>query len=409
MGASILIAHLGADSKGVYSFVLLFFSYCIPLFSFGVHGGMKFLISNSSYSISSVILSVLVFSSLLGVFIGAIFLLLWNFDLMGETGQKLQLLHVIVLALLCIPYILSISLNKLLEGAGMFVLRNRIFLFHIIALLASIVYFVWYKKGDVYVALFVFAANHLLNATILLFFVSKSYGFSKMWNSKFIREASSYGIKVWPTEQLGRNNSKIDQLILGFMYPVSFLGVYSVAYAYCDLISLFSLALLPIYFNKIANEKSQEKNVLLTSRIIRILVFFHVVISLIMVAVGYFLVPLVYGNEYRGAADITWIIIPCFLFYNFARVIVYFFSAKGLPLVGSKIQVIGRVAAIPFFLVFIYFYDATGAAIANTIGSILMAILAWYYYRKEVKQTPTEHFIIQLEDWGLLRKLLKRN
>ena len=90
--------QIGASDKGVYAFLLLFSAFLLPLLSFGVNSGSRYLISSKSFTIRDTVFSCLSFGLIQGLFTAAITMTLWSFDMLGETGKDLSLLIVLPVA-----------------------------------------------------------------------------------------------------------------------------------------------------------------------------------------------------------------------------------------------------------------------------------------------------------------------
>lgn len=408
MIAGIIIADLSTAEKGIYSFILIMLNLIISTLLLGIPGGVKYYISNISYEVKEVFFTVITFGALYGLVFTAGVFTIWKLGFFFEMGSRFSLREISRISFFCLPLTINIFLNKILEGKGNFIAKNRIYLAHILILLGLIIYFLIYKEQRVSSAFFAFGMAHLFVTGALLLFITLKYGFKIRLDFNYLTLSIKYGVKVWPTEQLTRITGKHDQIFLGFFFHSGILGVYSVAYAYSELVSKISNAIIPIFFNQVAANDNKKFRLIITLQVLRIVMSLQFLVIVFLAVVGFWLIPTIYGNNYKGAISLMLIILPSFMFYAFSQVIIQYFSAINMPFKGSTIKMFGYAVGIPLTILLVLKYNSTGAAVAHLIGSIILGGISYYQFASLNEIKLKEALILKKKDIKGILSLLKK-
>lgn len=407
--AGIIIAQLGATEKGIYSFILVFLNIITTALLAGIPGGVKFYISNQQSTIKQSLFTVLTLATFFGLGLSLLFFISWKFGFFLKIGEHFSNNEITLISLFCIPLTLNVFLNKLLEGKSDFKMKNYIYLTHLLLLLSLLLYLVIFKKGTIIIGLSCFGASHAYITLALTFYTAKKYGILFSFDKSYLKKAIRYGIQVWPTEQLTRVTNKYDQIALGLFLPSKFLGVYSVAFGFSDLVNKFSNAIIPIYFNQVASLSSKKTQFMMTQQVLRIVLFFQLIISGVLIITGSYLIPIFYGEAYKESIQLVLILLPSFLFYSFSRIVIQFFSAIQQPLKGSIIRLTGYLVGIPLSIILVLKFNYFGAAISHLISSIVLAIISYLHISSEHRIQLTNILLIKKQDFSTIQSQMVKN
>ncbi len=409
MIAGILIADLSTAEKGIYSFILVMLNLIISTFLLGIPGGIKYHISNQSHKVKDVIFTVFSFSTLYGLLFTAFVFVIWKFGFFFEMGSRFSLREITRISFFCLPLTINIFLNKILEGKGNFAVKNYIYTAHIIILLALNIYYLIYKEQRISSSFFAFGVSHGFVTISLSLYILLKYGVNFSINFNYLKRSINYGIKVWPTEQLTRLTSKHDQIFLGFFFPSGILGVYSIAYAYSSLVTKIPNAIVPVYFNQLAANDKSKFRLIVTLQVLRVVTSLLFLVTLFLGIVGFWVIPLIYGNDYLDAVVLTFVIIPSFIFYAFSQVIIQYFSAVNMPFKGSIIKMFGYAVGIPLTILFVLKYNSTGAAIAHLLSSVIIAFMSYYQFNSINNIKLKDAIFLKKKDISGILSMLKKN
>lgn len=405
--ASILISrYLGAEDKGVYAYILILCSFLIPIFSFGISGGMKYYVSNKKYTIKEVWWSALLFGISLGLINALLLLILWRFNFLGASAEGLSLYQIIFVGLILISNGVYFFMTRIGMGASYFHTINSLELSKSVLnplVMILLVYLLALRINGVLYAMLAINTLMALGISIRLFLLSKP---NFRLNFLFIKKSLLYGIKGWLGDMAVRANVRLDQLILGGIVSSKSLGIYSVGVTLAEMLWIIPDSIGPVLFNRIAAEKNIDLKISMTERVNRILFLCSFLISVIWICFCYFVViPLGYGKEFLGSIVPFVILIPGALFYIPAKVTTKLLSGTGLVLQTSKATAIGSAVSILLYLTLIPNFEIIGAAVASTIGYLFVSIFCIYYSKISYGLSLKNLFIFRRSDVIWLKSL----
>lgn len=124
--SSIVVARvLGAEGKGIYTYISVLSSFLIPLFSLGFIQGVRFFIANKQYTISDTLFSVLVNVVVISVLISFGLLVLWKYGWLGKSAAGFVPGYMLLLVLLVFLKTFVLFSQGLLNSDGQFVFSNK--------------------------------------------------------------------------------------------------------------------------------------------------------------------------------------------------------------------------------------------------------------------------------------------
>jgi O-antigen/teichoic acid export membrane protein len=188
-------------------------------------------------------------------------------------------------------------------------------------------------------------------------------------NRALIKPLAIYGAAQIAAVTPATLNAQLDQLVLSQTVPSADLGRYAIA---------VSLTLLPIpVVSAIGNVAfprlaSQQEITAATRRLQRIAVLssagIAAAIMLPLAAGAYWLVPLIYGNPYRGAVPLLWILAPGSVFLASGQVVGDLLRGRSHPSMVAWAQGLAAVFTVVMLIVLLPVVGVYGAAIASTVA-----------------------------------------
>ncbi|HEU4766737.1 MAG TPA: polysaccharide biosynthesis C-terminal domain-containing protein, partial [Pyrinomonadaceae bacterium] len=181
-----------------------------------------------------------------------------------------------------------------------------------------------------------------------------------------------YGIKFHISILAGAIIFRADLLVVNHFRGPDEAGVYSVATQFGMLLMLLPGVIATILFPRVtAEQDARGETTALVTR-------YTAVVTLVccLAAVPFsFVLPLVYGNEFREATRLLLILLPGVYLVGLESVLVQHFNALGLPRVIPIYWMVTLVVNLVLVFVLVPRFGAQGAAIASTISYVLIFAL----------------------------------
>jgi O-antigen/teichoic acid export membrane protein len=214
-----------------------------------------------------------------------------------------------------------------------------------------------------------------------------------------VRPLSAYGVAQIAALTPAALNAQLDQLVLSQTVPSADLGRYAIAVSLTLLPVPFVSAIGNVAFPRLA---SQGKVTDTTHRLQSLAVLGSAGLATAMLiplaAVAYWLVPFIFGPEYRGAVPLLWILTPGAIFLACSQVVGDLLRGRGQPGAVALAQGLAAIFTVVLLLALLPLVGVYGAAIASTIayGVALVAMLRRMarlprHARSGGPRTPTEH------------------
>jgi O-antigen/teichoic acid export membrane protein len=183
----------------------------------------------------------------------------------------------------------------------------------------------------------------------------------------FVREYVAFGVRSWAGSIAGVLNSRVDQVVMGFIATEAALGLYAVAVNVSEVLlylpNATAAALLPAIMKGRADELERR-----TLSVLRRLTVLTGAGSLAAAVIGVPLIAVVFGSAFRGSILPFLILLPGGLGYGAVVVANTALLAVGKPQWASMPMVVALVLGLALDFLLIPFFDASGAAAAATIA-----------------------------------------
>lgn len=184
-----------------------------------------------------------------------------------------------------------------------------------------------------------------------------------------VRPLATYGAAQIAALTPAALNSQLDQLVLSQTVSAASLGRYAIAVSLSSLSIPFVQAIGNVAFPWLA---SQHEVTDATRRMQQIAIWgaFGIATGIIVpVAIAsYWIVPLVFGSDYRGAVPLLWILAPGAIFLSGSQVVGDLLCGRKHPNVVAWAQGLAAVFTVVLLLVLLPVIGVPGAAVASTVS-----------------------------------------
>lgn len=182
------------------------------------------------------------------------------------------------------------------------------------------------------------------------------------------RSLLSYGMRSYGIDLCGTMSLYVDQALVVRLLAPDLMGIYVVALSLSRLLNAFHTSVVMVLFPKAVSRPPLEI-VAMTGRAVRITTALTSVCGLCIILAGPTLLTLLYGSEYRGAANILRVLVVEVILTGATQVMSQAFMALGRPGVITALQAIGLSLTIPLMLLMIPKLGIMGAAIALLLST----------------------------------------
>jgi len=385
--SSVIVARvLGPEQRGVFAAALVLPGMMATFLNFGLP------VSNVYYLNRSRPPGVLFFNgaifcavvSLLGMAVcGAG----WTLGFCAKYFEGVDNPLIVVLALsTTVLLIFEVFLGQFLRGLQSFYIPVLRRIYYDLIRLAAILALFWLLDVTVGALIVVSFATLLLMDLFLLRAVVHRVTIrgARPSFSQF-RESISYGLKHFLGTLLNTLNTKIDLLVLALFLERRTLGIYAVAVGISGLSNFLPWAIGHVSYPRLAKQDDNEKR----REIIRKCVTYNLLVLipawLAFLAVGRWLVVLMYGKEYQDSYLLASILTAGIILLSVTQLLNKYFSGSGRPGLISVARVVNLPVKAASLYLLCRYYGVLGASSSFVLSNVTLLLATFAMYKAIVR------------------------
>lgn len=402
---SVIVARVfGTEGKGEIAYILLVFTtigqyghmgitYATPYFSKKTKFTSNEVFNNNfTYILCTCILLTII------ILVGKIFGLILN-----EYNYFTVFLGIVMFIFTMIAEFLStvyISHERIIELNKITLTSNIIKL--------SLIFLLWIiKLLNFYTYLIVLVLPLIYNSLFLGIKVKEKLKLGL--NKLLLHQEFKFGITIYLATLFIFMNYKIDQFFINFMLGKSELGIYSVAVSLAELLFLIPGSVASAILGRLYNMKNsnQQERTKVTSNTIKITFY----VTLILMFIGIMctpIIPLIYGERYRGAMVPTIILFVGILFASIGKISSSYFQSSGEPKIHLYITFSVFLVNIILNLYLIPRNGIIGAALASSVSYLVYGISYIVIFIKKEKFTFEGLFLFSKDERESVKNSVKK-
>lgn len=408
-GTSMILAILlGPELRGTLSYLLLFYSFSMPILNLGFGTGVTYYLSKKDFNVSDTFFTSMIIAVIQGSIGSLLLFVFWkNSFLINDSFISSGYDLLPLFFLLPLNAVLFYT-ERTLIGKSKFIFINYMALLQPVVYLASLSVVYFFDSIDIVSVMYCVLLYNSIRTVISIVRIVKEYKIDIKFNKYFISKISNYGIRGWFGGLALVFNLRIDQFFLGAI-DVYFLGVYVIAVQLAEILWVIPDSLGPVLFNQISAENDQKKQLLLIEKIHRILFCLVFILSLFAGFIGYIFIPIIFGEEYADSVYPFLLILPGIVMQTSVKVLTKIFAGSGKIEFNSYITLFGMVVSIILYVVLIPEFNVMGAAISSSIGYSSSSLLAYFIAYKKFSINILSFFIPRQSDIAWAKsKFLKK-
>ncbi len=379
VSGAVIARLLGPEGRGLVAWVILVPSFAASLSSLGLASSVTYLSRTGTCSLSAVTSTAVLGALALGTSASALVAgLLW----LGWLPDNGASPAVTGMMLASVPMILaSLFLRGALVTNDQFGSYNTLMVLGgVMPPIASILLVAGLGLGvfGAVLAVVTWQALDVLASTVVL----RRGGVSIFQpDPSIVRPALQYGLRSHVGSIAQKLNLRLDQFLLGAVFSVSSLGLYTVAVRLAGLLSLLPDAIGVVLFPSIAGA-NRDWAAQTTAWLLRLTLVAGLLMASVLALTAEFLIVLIYGEAFRASVAPFLVALPGTLFLSLAKVATKFIDGTGRPEISSGCTTAGLVVGGLCLVPFTQTWGLAGAAAAAGLGYATLglgAILAFRY------------------------------
>lgn len=374
----LLTRELGPEGFGLFTALIIIPMIVASLTNLGVRAASIYLIGKGKYAdqdIVSSVMSMLIITSIAGIIIstGAYFI----YSAPGFTWLLILLVLAVIPLRLAVIYIGGIFLGKdEIRKANQ--LNWPINLIN----LALAVILVWGLKMDVMGAVLAALLANLAISVYAISSLGKMFSLAVRFNRTIIREMLKLGVVYSLAFFVVVLNYRIDIVLLERLKDLREVGIYSLSVHIAEQLWQIPLAISIVIFSRTANEEDYRQMTPRTMRLVRISLVLTILLSVTIIFIAPWIVPLVFGKDYEQSILILQVILPGIIMLVIFRVLSGQLAGMGKPELAIYTFVPALAVNIGLNFWLIPLYGGLGAAIATNVSYALGSLAYWIVFAR---------------------------
>jgi O-antigen/teichoic acid export membrane protein len=194
----------------------------------------------------------------------------------------------------------------------------------------------------------------------------------RLWVSvRLGRRFLAFGGKVWVGGLSQTANVRLDQALLSGLFPAATLGLYVTATSVSGLLFVLATSVALIVTPSVANKTGQAAKRHELQRMFRKFWIMNIACAVALAAVSPLAIPLLFGEEFRGAILPALILTAGAVFLGAKEILAGAAQSLGDPWLGSRAEIAGMIAAAVLMLALLPPFGLIGAAIATAMAYLV--------------------------------------
>lgn len=398
---------LGAENRGIYSYIVLIIGLCYDYGNFGINIVSSIYLKDKNFKKNEVYNTNLKFLILSA---GVISLILIGLRISNIFLVTYPVWTVVIGAGLIIVTMLSYYIincyiaEEKLYYVNRFMIAQAIIEFSINIILIIIGHFnvqnILLNRFLTYLVMLVLITYKLKPMT------SIEYKLRSLFKINILRAEFSNSIAAYFAAILVYLNYRVDQFMIKPELGLEQLGVYTLGVSLAEMVFLIPNSIGSAFLGRLMNCTNEEKE-----KTINTTVKISFYLSLIIVVGGIIvspLIPFVYGKAFTQSVSVTIILLLGTVMASFGKILSNVYMSRGLMRVELKYGFISFVINLVLNFVMIPTIGIVGSAIASTISYVIYGLMYLLKYSRETGNNPFGVIKINKQEIEYLKKKIKR-
>jgi O-antigen/teichoic acid export membrane protein len=215
---------------------------------------------------------------------------------------------------------------------------------------------------------------------------------------RVLQEETRYGLRNYAASVLWVLLLQSDVVLCNYFLGRGPTGVYSIAVSLGLPVTLLSTVVGLLTFQRVSTDESRPTRIANTNRTLRLMVPMVGGLAAVAAALAPLLVPLIYGDRFRGAATALIILLPGLFVLSLETVMMNFLGGEGSPAIVYQAPIVGLVANFVVNLFVIPRYGINGAATTSSACYAIVYVLVLVFYLRWTKSSLKDVVLVRTRD-----------
>jgi O-antigen/teichoic acid export membrane protein len=399
---------LGAENRGIYSYIVLIIGLCYDYGHFGINIVSSIYLKDSRLKKNEVYntnLKFLILSS------GIISIILIGLRVSNIFLVSYPIWTVVIGAGLIIVTMLSYYMINCYIAEEKLYYVNRFMIAQAITEFGVNIILIILGKFNVQNILLNRFITYLIMLVLITYklklITSIEYKLRGIFKLNLLQMEFSNSLAAYFAAILVYLNYRVDQFMIKPELGLEQLGIYTLGVSLAEMVFLIPNSIGSAFLGRLmnCNEEEREKTINTTVKI-------SFYLSLIIVLGGIIvspLIPFIYGSEFKQSVSVTIILLLGTVMASFGKILSNVYMSKGQMRVELKYGFISFVINLVLNFVMIPTMGIVGSAIASTISYVIYGLMYLLKYSKETGNNPFYVIKIQKYEIEFLKNKLKRS
>jgi O-antigen/teichoic acid export membrane protein len=374
IGSGMIIARLlGPEGKGVLYLITQIVSFGAVFFSLGLGPALLYFLKQNKFTKNQATTFSLLYSLVVVVVLSLLFLFLKEYiiGLLNNTLSSGMLVFGLVL----------IILNLLITFWGYVLMDDEtgVKTFSVISVIGNLLYIIvlfalvfGFAKGVIGALIALLASSIIRIGILFRYLFMRGFSYTKI-PSENIQPIFKYAFGIFLGNLFLTSVYRIDVFFVNRILSVSELGVYSASVNVSELLLLIPNAIGVALFPHLTSLEYKNRT-LTMSKIGRLSMILGVAGSLVIIAIAYPFIIIVFGDKFRGAFIPTLLLLPGLVAMTLNYAYSNYLNSIGKPQIAAKIFAIGVLVNILLNWSLLKRFGINGAAIFSSITYAIITI-----------------------------------
>jgi len=251
-------------------------------------------------------------------------------------------------------------------------------------------------KGGLTAVVGAYVAVTVLMAILSLVLTGREVPLTLAFDRKLIGESFRFGIKSYLQNLVGNLNYRLDVYLLAFFLTPAQVAFYGVATSLAEVAWYIPNSVGVVLFPRLSNAPTEQVHQI-TAKACRNTLAITGLIVMGMLAVSWFLVPLVYGPAYRATVPPLLILLPGVLFMGLYKVLSRNFTSRNQQQVSILALSVALTLNAVLDLLLIPQWGVVGAAVASTVGYTAAGVVLLAFFLRD-SRLPWQKVLLPVKD-----------
>ncbi|MGL5066377.1 MAG: polysaccharide biosynthesis C-terminal domain-containing protein [Sarcina sp.] len=398
---------LGAENRGIYSYIVLIIGLCYDYGNFGINIVSSIYLKDNKFRKNEVYNTNLKFLILSSGIISIILIALRVSNIFLVTYPTWTVVigaGLIVVTMLSYYMINCYIAEEKLYYVNRFMIAQAVIEFSINIIL------IFLGKFDVQNILLNRFITYLVMLIVITYklkiMTSIEYKLRNIFKINILQAEFSNSLAAYFAAILVYLNYRVDQFMIKPELGLEQLGVYTLGVSLAEMVFLIPNSIGSAFLGRLmnCNDEEKEKTINATVKLSFYLSLFIVVGGIVVSP----LIPFVYGKEFAQSVSVTIILLLGTVMASFGKILSNVYMSRGQMRVELKYGFISFVINLILNFVMIPTMGIVGSAIASTISYVIYGLMYLLRYSRETGKNPFYVIKIHKSEIEMLKAKLKR-